>query len=417
MPRIHIIGAGMAGLASAVEAIGQGFEVSVYESAGHAGGRCRSFFDEKIGRHIDNGNHLMLSGNWAVERFCRQIGSDGLHRAKRAAFPFVDIETGKRWRIDMGAGRFPWWLFSKRRRIPGTQLGHYSEIGNVLKADPASALGDILDKSSPLYSGFWEPFVVSIMNTPVDQVAVGPLQQVLRETMLKGGQAARPLVALNGLSPLFATPALDYIGESGGEVRLNCRITELVRSADRVSGLVAGGEKLELPEGDCVILAVPSWIAGNLVDDISIPLGTSPIVNAHYAVDGLDGEPRVIGVLNGSAQWIFTRSGLASVTVSAANSLINEPGEEIAKILWRDVAMVLELDAGKLPSNRIVKEKRATFLQTAEACAKRPGPCHRSLQNLFISGDWTATGLPATIEGAIRSGYRAVVEAKKTLGG
>ena len=125
--RVHVIGGGLAGLAAAVELAAEGRPVTLYDQAVRAGGRCRSFFDESLGRTIDNGNHLVLSGNTSLALYLRRIGAeDRLSGPERAAFPFVDLATGERWTVRIGGGRIPWWVLSASRRIPGTRLSEYA---------------------------------------------------------------------------------------------------------------------------------------------------------------------------------------------------------------------------------------------------------------------------------------------------
>ncbi|RMD87262.1 MAG: FAD-dependent oxidoreductase, partial [Alphaproteobacteria bacterium] len=122
MARIHVIGGGLAGLAAAVECAVAGRAVTLYEAAGHAGGRCRSFYDEKIDAVIDNGNHLLLSGNRAARAYLRRIGArDRVAGPDRAVFPFIDLGTGERWELRPGDGWLPLWIFDPRRRVPGTR--------------------------------------------------------------------------------------------------------------------------------------------------------------------------------------------------------------------------------------------------------------------------------------------------------
>jgi uncharacterized protein with NAD-binding domain and iron-sulfur cluster len=111
-------------------------------------------------------------------------------------------------------------------------------------------------------------------------------------------------------------------------------------------------------------------------------------------------------LVGATSQWIFVREDVASVTVSAANGLDEEPNEVITAKLWPEVRLALDLaDAGPT-AWRIVKEKRATFAQTPSELVRRPGVRTR-IANLFLAGDWTDTGLPATLEGSVRSGHTA----------
>ncbi|MFQ6019053.1 MAG: FAD-dependent oxidoreductase, partial [Kiloniellaceae bacterium] len=123
-PTAHVVGAGVAGLACAVRLARLGWPVHLYEAAGQAGGRCRSFYDARLGRAIDNGNHILLAANHEALSYVEEIGArGGLIGPARATFPFVDLQTGDRWTLRPGGGPIPWWLLSARRRIPGTRLG------------------------------------------------------------------------------------------------------------------------------------------------------------------------------------------------------------------------------------------------------------------------------------------------------
>jgi hypothetical protein len=136
-------------------------------------------------------------------------------------------------------------------------------------------------------------------------------------------------------------------------------------------------------------------------------------VNAHFRIDPSAHLPPMLGVINGICQWIFTLPGRISVTISDAGHLFNLPREELAQAIWRDVAKIGRLSE-ILPPWQIVRERRATFAATSEQNALRLGP-ETAWGNLFLAGDWTATGLPATIESAVRSGYRAADHASHRL--
>ena len=113
-----------------------------------------------------------------------------------------------------------------------------------------------------------------------------------------------------------------------------------------------------------------------------------------------------LGLIGGTAQWLFVRGEIASLTVSAATDLAAEPAAAIALSTWPEVVLALGLEGKELPAYRVVKEKRATFAQTPDQVLRRP-PTRSSIANLHLAGDWVDTGLPATIEGAIRSGEMA----------
>jgi squalene-associated FAD-dependent desaturase len=410
MSRIHVIGAGLSGLAAALRLSADGHAVTVYEAAGHAGGRCRSFHDDQLGLEIDNGNHLLLSGNRAAMAYLEEIGAgDALITGDHAAFPFVDFADDSRWTLRPNGGRIPWWIFSPRRRVEGTTASDYMAALRLRGVDPAATVADCFDAERPAFRRFWEPLTVAVLNTPAEDAAAALLWPVLVETFGQGEAACRPCIARQGLSKAFVAPALSTLERRGAEIRFGSRLRELDDGDGRVTDLRFTGEDVAIGDRDGIVLAVPAPVATTLLPDLTAPRESRPIANAHFRLDAaapqLDGLP-FLGIVGGTAEWLFIRDRVISVTVSAATHVIDTKNDQLAQILWRDVARALGLDPDAMPPWRIVKEKRATFAQTPAEVARRPGPATK-LSNLVLAGDWTDTGLPATIEGSIRSGKRA----------
>ncbi|MBX7201334.1 MAG: hydroxysqualene dehydroxylase HpnE [Rhodospirillaceae bacterium] len=411
--RVHIIGAGLAGLAAAVRLTAAGAAVTVYESAPRAGGRCRSYHDPLLDCVIDNGNHLMLSGNHAIMAYVKAIGAeDRLAGPRDAIFPFVDVATAARWSLKPSDGVIPWWLFNPARRVPNTSVWQYLSVARVMRAGSGETMTACVGASGNLYRNFWEPLTVAVLNTAPGEAAAGLMSPVLRETFLKGASACRPLVARDSLAATLVDPAVDSLTRAGARFKFGTRIRGIALSASRATALDADDTAIPLGESDTVILAAPAWIAETLLPGLTAPPPGEPIVNVHYRLPrpiAAPGEVRIVGVVGGAAQWVFARGDIASVTISAASDFADTPAEEIVTRCWPDVALALELGDTTLPPARVVKEKRATFAQTPAAAKLRPG-CRTTFANLLLAGDWTDTGLPATIEGAVRSGFTAAAE-------
>src|SRR5579863_3356602 len=124
--RVHVVGAGLAGLAASLQLAKAGADVVLHEAAPQAGGRCRSYFDEALGCRIDNGNHLVIAGNTAVMTYLREIDATGtVGGPPDARFDFLDLASGERWAVRPNPGRIPWWIFSADRRVPGTSAWDY----------------------------------------------------------------------------------------------------------------------------------------------------------------------------------------------------------------------------------------------------------------------------------------------------
>ena len=416
-PNIHIIGAGLAGLAAAVRLSHLEGQITIYESAPRAGGRCRSYHDPQLGCVVDNGNHMIMSGNHAVMEYLNDIGtSDRLAGPSRAVFPFVDVSSGQRWALEPNAGAIPWWVLATNRRVPGTTIRDYLSTLKILTSNADNTVAECVSTKSPLYKNFWEPLTVAALNTDPKSAAAGLMRPVLTETFLKGAKACRPLMARTSLAETLVEPAIALLKSRGAEVRFSTRIKSLRYRDNAVDALVTESGDVEISPSDVVVLAVPSWIADSLVPGVEAPSAGEPIVNVHYKLadtpSGAD-QVQIIGIVNGLSQWVFVRDDLASVTISAAAETVDKPAEEISALCWREVALALGL-SGDEPPSRVVKERRATFAQTPDAVKKRP-ETRTNYANLLLAGDWTATGVPATIEGAVRSGFRAAAAAEKHL--
>ncbi len=155
-----------------------------------------------------------------------------------------------------------------------------------------------------------------------------------------------------------------------------------------------------------MILAVPAAIAARIVPGLIVPDDYAPIVNAHFRHVLPPGAPLFAGIIGGTAEWVFRKREVVSVTVSAADRIVACPADELREILWRDLTLAFGLPSGATPPARIVKERRATFRATPSQEARRPAAA-TAWPNLHLAGDYVDTGLPATIEGAIRSGFAA----------
>lgn len=399
-----MIGAGVAGLAAALRLTDQGHTVTVYESGPQAGGRCRSYYDRELGCWLDNGNHLWLSGNTAIAGFVKRIGSEatvaGPHTAK---FPFHDLRTGKRWTVRPNHGRIPWWVLSPSRRVPGAGLLDYAAMARLLTAGPDMTVTQAVPKNA-LYDKLIEPLVIAALNTAPSEGAACLMGAVMRETLALGGHACIPAYPLDGLSATFIDPALAALAQAGACVQFGRRITALSLGADRVLALQTADGPVPVGD-DAVVLAVPAPVAQNLLPGLVAPDAFEAIINLHYRYAQPADDAGFVGILGGTAEWAFTKPGVISVTISAANRLVDRSTSDLAATVWQELASVFSIRQ-PIPAWRVVKEKRATFAATPAENRKRPDAV-TAYANLTLAGDWTNTGLPATIEGAIRSGYNA----------
>jgi hydroxysqualene dehydroxylase len=404
---VHIIGAGLGGLSAAVRLAPLGRrKVVIHEATAFAGGRCRSYHDAAIGMTIDNGNHLLLSGNGAALTYLRDICAEQrLIGPQHAEFPFVDLHSGERWTLKFNDGPLPLWIFDRNRRVPGTGPLDYLSLARLLWTRQGQSVGEVISCKGLLYQRLVEPLILAALNIDPPQGSARLAAAIVRETLAVGGRACRPLIAREGLGPTLVEPALAFLKQHGVTLHMEHQLQAIAFGGGRVEALDFGAESIALGADDAAILAVPPYAAAMLVRDLDVPNEFRAIVNAHFRIAPPADLPPILGVLNATTQWLFSFPGRVSVTISAGDRLIDSPREELAATIWSEVARVAGLPAA-LPPWQIVRERRATFAATPAQDAKRPRAA-TNWPNLFLAGDWTDTGLPATIEGAIRSGNRA----------
>ncbi|WP_367159318.1 hydroxysqualene dehydroxylase HpnE [Kozakia baliensis] len=421
MTHIHIIGGGLAGLSAAVELTGRA-RVTVYEAGPACGGRARSYFDKALGARIDNGNHLLLSANEGVFRYLGLIGAhDSLVGPGAPVFPWFDLRANLAWTLRLSKGKVPFWALPGGARVPGMKFSELRSLFNLLRANDETRVSDCLVPGM-LSERLLEPFAVSALNTSCEEGSAKLLANVVRQSLALGGKACCPWYPREGLSESFVDPAVAHIRTMRGEVRNGARVSALeVGPVGRVAGLHLGDERIALGPEDAVILAVPAPVAQSLaaphIVGFTAPDQFESIVNVHFCLPqtlqarGVVGDTGFVGVVGGITEWVFIKDRILSVTVSAANRYNEISNDYLIETIWREVCQVvgpvlMTALPEQAPPVRLVREKRATFAATPEQDRLRPEAA-TPLSNLALAGDWVQTGLPSTIEGAIRSGVQA----------
>src|SRR5262249_49189390 len=180
------------------------------------GGRCRSFFDDVAGMWIDNGTHLVLSGNYAALAYARKVGTEArLQGPGAAVFPFIDLASKRRWTLRFSEGLFPWWIFDKNSRVPETNVSDYFALARLLWASMDEPLGNVLSGEGPLFERLLSPFFLAALNVSPLNGSRKLAAALLRETIALGGKACRPMLAYEGIGNVFAEPAVDFLQTRG----------------------------------------------------------------------------------------------------------------------------------------------------------------------------------------------------------
>lgn len=395
--RLHIIGAGLAGLTAAIYA-SDNYEIHLHESSPQTGGRCRSFKDSQLGAIIDNGNHLLLGANHHAIQLIDLLGIREHFLLWDNPLPFIDLVTNQRWHIKC----------HRNLSVPAIPDIHFWQffrsIWDLAKADHEATITSCLTRYPTLYQRFWEPLAVSILNTPGNTASATMLKPIIKQ-LACNRNALHCYLPKTCWQEALINPATNHIIQHGGTLHTQHRIQKLDNKDCRITALILPNTIIPVREQDQVILATPPSVTRQLLPDIPVPTSFSSIVNIHFHYHHDTAFP-MIGIIGGAAHWVFIRDGIISTTTSAAESLVSLNEANIAEAIWQDIQQVMNI-SDPLPPYRVIKEKRASFACTIENEALRPD-IPTDYKNLWLAGDYTNTGLPATIEGAVYSGKKAV---------
>ncbi|MGB2957271.1 MAG: hydroxysqualene dehydroxylase HpnE [Bacteroidota bacterium] len=444
-----IVGGGLSGLAAAVGISSRNLPVLLLEQKRILGGRAFSLREPVTGESIDNGQHLLIAGYRRTLRFLETIGSDHLLSIQRR--PEIVFYHPVRGFKALRLPRFPSplhlavgllscdlfepvdrWKILRAGIVDSVRCGSKGTLAGMTVSEWLDATG----QSYEARRSFWEPLAVSIMNETAEVASAEAFRRAVREAFLGHWKNASLVVPRVGLSDLFVYPAADFVRKRGGEVRCNADVTELVTDKTAITFVrTKDGSRID-PEA--VVLAVPSSKVaallpeplsrnGDLRDLSATPV--SPIITVYlwYERDIMPHDH--VGVIGKTVQWFFNRGrmydqgsrygGHVSAVISAARDLVNFGDEELARLAVEDLVALYGQEARKVLHKVVLKEKRATISLTPGVEVRRPQPV-TAIRNLFLAGDWTATGYPATIEGAVASGERcadlAVALREKVIG-
>jgi phytoene dehydrogenase-like protein len=301
---IHVVGAGLSGLSAAIALTQAGKTVTIIEASPAAGGRCRSYFDRELGLRIDNGNHLLLSGNHAVFTYLDTIGAaQTMAMPAEPMFPFIDLRDGCRWVLRPNLGRVPWWVLSRKRRTPGTTASDHLRLLKLRNNNSDAAVGAIVPHDL-LYRRLLQPIAVAALNTPADEGLARLLSAVMRETLFKSGRACIPAVPRTGLSESLVDPAIGWLQARGATLVTGRRVAALRGDGN-------GSVELSTTDGpmkvEAVVLALPPWVVSDLLPGQTCPTEFQAIVNVHFRLETDSAPPGFIGIVGGTAEWVFMK--------------------------------------------------------------------------------------------------------------
>ena len=438
MNEVLIIGGGFAGLAAGVALAGAGRRVHLLEQKPHLGGRARSFIEPSTGSVVDNGQHILTGAYHATLRFLEEIGTlDRIRFPPGLTVRFLE-DGGRLSSLKCPRLPSPWHLLAGVMRSDGFTWREKLEIlrlGRALDSKGPSSNSSSgltveewlirLGQSERLRRNFWDLFSIAAMNEDPRRAAASVFERVLRLALFSSPADSRIGIPQGGLSECYTQAAADYIQSRGGQVETGRNVTGFVIADGACRGVrLASGESIEVP---AVISAVPWFEFVRLLPAEPLRsepfftkilgLRPAPIISINLWFDRQLTKLDFVGLRGTTVQWLFNKRGghasgrdYVSLVLSGAHAHIERSKDDLLSIALRDLARLLpQTREANLVHSLVIKERFATFSPSVDAEALRP-TASTPISGLILAGDWTATGLPATIEGAVQSGYTAAQE-------
>lgn len=432
---VLIIGGGFAGLAAGVELARAGARVHLLERNPHLGGRARSFTEAATGSAVDNGQHILMGAYQETIRFLETIGTlDRIRFQPSLEVHFIERGQGVT-RLRCPSLPAPWHLlagvlasnsFTWREKLQIARLGRALTKGAAVRNgierltvdDWLSRLG----QSESLKRKFWDLISIAAMNEHPRRASAALFARVLKLALFHSPEFSRIGVPRAGLSDCYTEAAAACIRERGGTVECGQSVSAFTIRDGACRGVrLASGEMLEAA---AVVSAVP-WFdfVRMLPEDVLrsavffqniLCLRSTPIISINLWFDRPITDLEFVGLRGTTVQWLFsrgkvcgTKENLVSLVLSGAHEYVDNSKDELVALAVSDLRDLFPLaPKATVEHSQVIKERFATFSPVPGIEPLRPSTV-TPVRGLYLAGDWTATGLPATIEGAVKSGYAA----------
>ena len=429
MKKCLVVGGGLAGLSAAVSLTKKNIHVHLIEASPKFGGRTYSFLDEESRNEIDNGQHLLLGCYYETIEFIKLIGAEHqFYFQKRLEINFIDQDKSE-YHLKAAKLPYPFGLLAGLLNYKALSLFDKIKIKTLISTLLLIDSNRYYDVSVLTWlkkngqnersiKAFWEIIGIGALNSQLKNASAKIFIDLLKIIFLKGSGASAMIIPKVGLSKAFVDPAINFLNANNTELLLSEKLLEI--SIAQNKAVVVRTDKGSINNFDAVILAIPSYALSRIdqknliIENDKTDLTTSSIVTLHLWLKENKLKKPFYAFIDSRLHWVFNHGRYITTVTSRADELIEKSQEELFSIISSELSTYLGINREKITRYKIIKEKRATFIPNKENLLKRPS-AKTKLENVFLAGDWTNTGLPATIEGAIKSGNTAANEVQKYL--
>jgi len=434
--KVIVIGAGVSGISAAMHLAKSGHEVQIYEAKNFIGGRVYSFTEKLTGETVDNGQHVLSGAYTEFLKLLDELGTSVYLNAQPSLVVNFADSNGKHYCLDTGKlpgklGMFAGFLnFDALSFESKLSLFRFILKLRFLSIDhnERNCRSFLLDmkQNKNLLDVFWKPLILAVLNDKPENVSAKLLIEVLQKAFFAGGNESGLILPAEDLSKLL-NPFEKWIGKHGGQINLQSAVQRLIKQGHKVIGvrLKDGGEVY----ADYVVSTIQPNSLKNIIgndndfeSDIHLPdYDFSTIINIYYWLDKHVNTPDFSALIGTKAQWMFNRRnfiqtdlkivkefpGLVNVTISGANDIRDISSENLIAECFNELKQAFPVfKAANILQTKIIRDKRATITISPELEKRRP-ESETNKSRFLLAGDWTNTGLPATIEGAALSGKLA----------
>lgn len=417
MPSCLIIGAGFSGLSAAVKLSQKGFKVTVVEASPKPGGRAYSFQDKETGTIIDNGQHILMGCYRYTLDFLKLIKArDKILIQEKLKVVFVK-KGFEKFILETGFGFYPLNLtlgilfynaitFSERIKVIKLFIKLFFINTNKLENLSVREWLAKEGQNKNIQKCLWEIIAVGALNTNLDSASAKIFADILKEIFLKGNFNTKIIIPSAGLSEIYCNQAIDFIKSKNGEIKFSEEVLEFIIKDEK--NVSVKTDKNIYENFDYLISAMPPFALERLLPEVvkDLPVKYSSILTVHLWLKENNLKEKFYSLIDSKIHWVFNHNELITTVVSDADYLIEKSKEELFELTVEELEKYFSIKKENISSYKIIKEKRATFVPSKEFLIKRPNP-ETEIKNLILAGDWVQTGLPSTIESAVKSGYMA----------